>query len=669
MAGDREEFERRLRRLEQGVERAAGAPDRLRRQLGEAESRGAGDELGRIIEHERRNIENFASELLDNHPKYPDRGIIRFTAIALVGMERLRERYPDDLDSDAARAIWGKCPGFSVDEVIGKISGFVADRLNSDRELFPPSGLGDDEPEPDLGPGPAPARGGGPSGSRTTGPLPRRRPTISAVPPPTYAGGSGPPGGGGGAPAGGGRRPVGGGSRAVKCSSCGATLTPGSTRCEYCGNQVFSCPNCKGPVNADDTKCPSCSVDFRSDIRFVSDREAIISVEGNEVGKLLEKNGFTFVLKDFPVTLSASVRWRAESRDGEVVKDTVDVHKLGGVVNVGVEFGGKGYRGNRILTGYVLDSVTKDPVPDATVSSRSFSGTTDRDGYFEISGLDITTYKINVKAEDYIEIKDKEVEIGRYSRSTNIELLLTPSHTKAIDAIEKKHGIEGFDLLNFIHKPESEWRVDDETKKKVRKAIKDYDKYKESVKAHTGKEVPHIKLPELAKKPVVELGRILGALSAATAGFVISSIVGIPIFTYAFLCFAAYVVLPGEPHYLQSVQREINGIRSKYQEDIRDLLDRNEFEDAADLSKVMETELEAAKSLGEFKLQKMAQMPQGYVAYGVKQILKIVGAGLLLIGVYTSGFPGATLAAVAGGFIAYFSFIVQRSIPEEKEKK
>lgn len=158
----------------------------------------------------------------------------------------------------------------------------------------------------------------------------------------------------------------------------------------------------------------------------------------------------------------------------------------------------------------------------------------------------------------------------------------------------------------------------------------------------------------------------------ATAGFIISAILGSMWFVFAFISLGVSVTIP-KPLSLKSVAEEIERIKKFYQRRIEHVERRpgNEEKKAriiAALVERMEAEIKIENILGEIKFEKLRDPRHAYGAGLLKEFFKGLALLLFSIGFVVSNIPLAPMVGIIVGFAGYFYLGGSDYHREEKDK-
>jgi len=154
---------------------------------------------------------------------------------------------------------------------------------------------------------------------------------------------------------------------------------------------------------------------------------------------------------------------------------------------------------------------------------------------------------------------------------------------------------------------------------------------------------------------------VVGGFGMAIAGFVIAAILGQPIFIYAFLCFAAYNIIP-TPESSTWIVKKMEDLRDMY---ITRAGEARSEEDRTKILDELKTRLEIENIMSDMR-KEGSWVTAGHGNLVLKAILKAAGFILLVIGVVYLNVPLGGLVGLGVGLGAYYSFSLSRTKPEKE---
>jgi len=167
--------------------------------------------------------------------------------------------------------------------------------------------------------------------------------------------------------------------------------------------------------------------------------------------------------------------------------------------------------------------------------------------------------------------------------------------------------------------------------------------------------------------------RALSSIFMLIAGFMVSAILGIVWFIFAFLAFAAHLLIPPETG--ENVREKIESIRDSYERRISEAeKSKRDKEEIDRLYGRMKTAIEIEAVVGKLSFRGVfgARMHKTYYGRGfLKEFFKALGFLFLMIGFVWSPIPLAPVIGIIVGFAGYFMLggsDYYKKSSEEKEK-
>lgn len=341
------------------------------------------------------------------------------------------------------------------------------------------------------------------------------------------------------------------------------------------------------------------------------------------------------------------------------------------------EGGPGGWReGPGTIFGYVYIEGTKPrkALEGASVfMDGKYKKTTNQDGFYEFARVTVGTHYIHVIMEGYETSEEKAATIPRGGGDINVGAIYLKR--KAVSAAKRRLGHVDEEISELEEKGRR-GRLDRKERARLRDLRKEKGRLGKRVvgeKKNWTEKVRKIRrTPEEVNRDLMR--NAVGGLVMIVAGLIVSSIMNIPLFIYAFLCLGISLILP-QPEGMRSVYRKQKEIMRKYEEEINKA---ETEEEKAKLLEELKSELEIQKMIGDIKWGVFWRDPNATNIIGrpntpfhmmaFREFFRLLGIILFAWAFSTSAIPMARPIAIVIAFIGYFAVGGGRSLLEAGEK-